>query len=145
MVVRIANTDAEIAGCHAVMAQLRPQVPEADFVARIRSQMDEGYELAWIEDDGAARGVAKAVAGFRLINTLSLGRHIYVDDLVSDNPARSAGYGGALLDGLAEEARRRGCVGLDLDSGVQRFDAHRFYFRQRMSIAAYHFTLPLED
>ena len=74
-----------------------------------------------------------------------MGAVVDVDDLVADNAARSRGYGGLLLDWLAAEAKRRGCVGLDLDSGVQRADAHRFYFRQRMTIAAYHFILPLEE
>jgi len=32
---------------------------------------------------------------------------------------------------------------LDLDSGTQRTDAHRFYLRERMSITSLHFTLPL--
>jgi len=37
---------------------------------------------------------------------------------------------------LAEE----GCGRLQLDSGVQRADAQRFYFREGMSISAYHFS-----
>jgi hypothetical protein len=32
---------------------------------------------------------------------------------------------------------------LDLDSGVHRHDAHRFYLRERMLISAHHFTKPL--
>jgi GNAT superfamily N-acetyltransferase len=150
MVVRIALTDAEITGCYPVMAQLRPHVPEEEFVAMVRTQMDEGYELAWIadNDDAAANGdsgPARAVAGFRVYHNLFRGLHMYVDDLVTDKTARSGGYGGSLLEWLAAEAKRRDCVGLDLDSGVQRFDAHRFYFRQRMTIAAYHFVRSLED
>jgi hypothetical protein len=32
---------------------------------------------------------------------------------------------------------------LDLDSGVTRFDAHRFYLRERMHIQSHHFALAL--
>ncbi len=68
-----------------------------------------------------------------------------VDDLVTDAAARSHGYGAALFDWLVAEARRLDCRQLSLDSGVQRFDAHRFYLRKRMSITAHHFTLKLVE
>ncbi|MGZ5001726.1 MAG: GNAT family N-acetyltransferase, partial [Chthoniobacterales bacterium] len=31
-----------------------------------------------------------------------------------------------------------------LDSGVQRFDAHRFYLMKRMKISSHHFSLELD-
>jgi hypothetical protein len=48
-----------------------------------------------------------------------------------------------LLDWLVEQARLHGCENLELDSGVQRFDTHRFYFRKRMHISSYHFRLQI--
>jgi GNAT superfamily N-acetyltransferase len=75
---------------------------------------------------------------------LARGWHMYVDDLVTDELGRSRGYGAFLMDWLVARAREEGCDNLDLDSGVQRFAAHRFYFRQRMTISAYHFALPLK-
>ena len=70
---------------------------------------------------------------------------MYVDDLITSDAARSKGFGGQLLDWLVEQAAGRGCAQLELDSGVQRFDAHRFYFRKRMKIASYHFSLKTKD
>jgi hypothetical protein len=32
-----------------------------------------------------------------------------------------------------------------LDSGVQRFGAHRFYLRRRMDITSHHFALDLRQ
>jgi hypothetical protein len=49
-----------------------------------------------------------------------------------------------MLDWLTEEARRADCVQLHLDSGVQRPDAHRFYFREGLTISAYHFRKDLQ-
>jgi len=57
---------------------------------------------------------------------------------------RSAGYGGELFDWLVEQAREKDCEHLELDSGVQRFDAHRFYLLKRMEISSYHFSLPID-
>ena len=41
---------------------------------------------------------------------------------------------------LEEAIRRAAHWVLDLDSGVQRHDAHRFYFRERMHVSSHHFT-----
>ncbi|HYE75022.1 MAG TPA: GNAT family N-acetyltransferase, partial [Blastocatellia bacterium] len=52
-------------------------------------------------------------------------------------------YGDALFNWLKEYAKTAQCEALELDSGVQRFGAHRFYLRNRMSIVAHHFSLKL--
>ena len=89
-------------------------------------------------------GAVRAVAGYRYYDKLHSGRNLYVDDLVTDSDDRSRGYGGKLLAWLNDEARAHGCVQLELDSGVQRFDAHRFYFRERMHVSAYYFVIPIK-
>jgi GNAT superfamily N-acetyltransferase len=87
--------------------------------------------------------VAFAVAGFRLVEMLAWGRSLYVDDLVTDSAERSKGYGESLMRWLIDCARATGCEELHLDSGVQRFDAHRFYLAQRMKISSHHFAIDL--
>jgi GNAT superfamily N-acetyltransferase len=139
MKIADAQTDEEIASCYAVMRELRSSLVDADFVTTVRRLQAGGYHLAFVTDEGRVR----AVAGYRIQEMLWCGLHLYVDDLVTEDTARSRGYGHALLSWLAEKARARGCRQLQLDSGVQRFDAHRFYFRERMHIAAYHFTVDL--
>jgi GNAT superfamily N-acetyltransferase len=121
------------------MAQLRPELDEARFVAAVERQRAEGYELVALREQGQVL----AVVGFRIRHSLAWGRHLYIDDLVTDAQARSRGLGGALLDWCIERARREGCTQLHLDSGVQRFDAHRFYLRHRMRIRSHHFALDL--
>ncbi len=135
-----AESDADILRCFPVMAQLRPHLVETEFVARVRRMQGEGFRLARLEEDGTVR----AVAGYRFHEKLFSGRNLYVDDFVSDTTRRSQGHGARLLAWLAEQARARDCDLLELDSGVQRFDAHRFYFRERMRIASYHFSRALK-
>ncbi len=140
MRILVADTEHDIARSYAVMVQLRPHLDgEAAFVEQVKRQQVEGYRLAFVEDEGQVT----AVAGFRLLEMLSRGRFMYVDDLVTDDDRRSQGYGDALFDWLQAYACEQGCRHLDLDSGVQRFAAHRFYYRKRMHIAAYHFALEL--
>lgn len=139
MNVRLAETDGEIARCFRVMSQLRPHLLEEEFVARVQRQRSDGFHLAYVERDGEVA----AVAGYRFVEMLSRGLFLYVDDLVTDEAKRSSGFGDALFAWLVARARERGCAQVNLDSGVQRFAAHRFYFRNRMHVAAYNFTLPI--
>ncbi len=121
------------------MHQLRPNLIEKDFVARVRDQQREGYVLAYFHEEGAVR----SVAGFRIHGRMHSGRTLYVDDLVTDSAERSRGHGDRLFDWLVGHARQSGCQMLSLDSGTQRVDAHRFYLRKRMRISCLHFDLPL--
>ena len=138
--IALAVEDDDILSCYAVMAQLRPHVPAEDFLPRVRRQMEiAGYRLAYVAD-----GEVKAVAGFRVSECLAWGTFTYVDDLVAREGERSKGYGGQLFDWLVEYARGEGCEQFHLDSGVQRFAAHRFYLAKRMYIEGHHFGLKLK-
>jgi GNAT superfamily N-acetyltransferase len=139
MIVRPATTDDDVRRCFPVMHQLRTHLREDEFLPTIRRQEAGGFRLAFVEDAGRVR----AVAGFRVMDNLYSGRVLYVDDLVTDEAARSRGYGKQLLEWLVGRAREANCRTLELDSGVQRFDAHRFYLTNRMVIASHHFRLEL--
>jgi GNAT superfamily N-acetyltransferase len=138
--IAIAQTPREIQKCHAVMRELRPKFESSeDFVAQVRRQQKQGYRIAFVEDGGEIC----AVAGYRYLESLFSGKFLYVDDLVTRAQDRSRGFGGDLLDWLFSEAVAHGCVRLELDSGVQRADAHRFYFSKRLTINSFHFGRPL--
>jgi len=134
-----AHTDDQIRRCFPVMKQLRTHLEEPDFIPRVRRQMTAGFRLAFLEEDGAVR----AAAGFRIYENLSSGRYLYIDDLVTDSDQRSKDFGGKLFDWLVELARANRCEVLALDSGVQRFGAHRFYLRKRMDLTSHHFAIRL--
>lgn len=134
-VIKRVETDREIIDCFEVMSQLRPHLTGAEFPGRVRLQMQEGYRMACAMD---ADTVA-AVAGYRISHSLSWGKFMYVDDLVTDAAKRSRGIGKALLQWLIGEARQHGCNEFHLDSGTQRKDAHRFYEREGLDMIGYHF------
>ncbi|NJN88163.1 MAG: GNAT family N-acetyltransferase [Leptolyngbyaceae cyanobacterium SL_7_1] len=139
MEVQLAGSDLQIFNCFPVVVQLRPHLQQDTFVDRVQRQMQEGYQLAFIQ----AQAEVVAIAGFRMIENLSWGKILYVDDLVVSEQARSQGYGEQLLQWLMEYGKQQQCEQLHLDSGVQRFAAHRFYFRQRLTINSYHFAVQL--
>lgn len=132
-----ATTDAEIADCYDVMAELRPHIPRERFLPLVKSMHADGYRLACIREGGRV----VAVAGYRVSTNLFYGRHFYVDDLVTTESGRSKGHGKALLGWLRELARESGCDAFHLDSGVQRKRAHQFYLREGMELSSYHFSM----
>jgi GNAT superfamily N-acetyltransferase len=138
-VLRVCDAES-IRRCFPVMVQLRPHLNEACFCEQVRRQMEsQDYHLVALEHDGTI----VAVAGYRFAETLAWGRYIYVDDLIADEACRGKGYGGQLLDWLVDEVARKGCGALHLDSGVQRFAAHRFYLGKGMDVTCRHFALDL--
>ncbi len=138
MSIKLAESDFQILGCFPVISQLRPHLEQDNFVEQIRYQMKEGYQLAFLEVEKQA----VAVAGFRISNCLASGKFLYIDDLVVEFK-RSHSYGQQLFQWLIEYARNHECKHLSLDSGVQRFAAHRFYLMQRMNITSHHFSMEL--
>ena len=135
--------DDELHLAAAALLELRPAWGDTHgLVERVREQRAAGYRVAAAFEDGDPD--AAAVAGFRLGENLAWGRYVYVDDLVTRESLRGRGHAEAVMRWVEEEARRLGCDGVHLDSGVgtNRQPAHRFYFRHGMRISSYHFHKP---
>ena len=64
------------------------------------------------------------------INSVRFGARCWIEDLAVSPDHRSQGVGGALLDAAEEWARARGATHLELDTGLAREDAQRFYERR---------------
>jgi len=137
--IRIASSTSDIERCFPVMKQLREKLTLEQYSQRVALQQKEGYQTAFVDNDGEI----VAVAGFRFFHMLSSGKTLYVDDLVTDEAHRSKGFGEALINWLIELARSSDCQTFSLESGVHRRRAHRFYFVQGMYITDFHFQLSL--
>ncbi|QLG63414.1 GNAT family N-acetyltransferase [Halorarum salinum] len=123
MTVREVETAAERAAAFPVLAELRSHLDEEQFERLYAEMADEGYRLFAAYDDGEPI----AVAGVTLSTNFYLGGHAYVYDLVTTADRRSEGHGKRLLEHVHEWARDRGCEAVELESGLWREDAHRFY------------------
>jgi GNAT superfamily N-acetyltransferase len=114
-----AVVDAALfAAAEPVHRQLRPHLP-ADY----RRRMEEV---------------------FRVLEKTFTGRELYCDDLVTDEAHRSGGAGRAMIAYMERLGRERGCDVLALDSGCQRQQAHKFYFREGLVVGAFHFSKKLK-
>ena len=117
------------------MGELRAHLSLEQFRELYASTHPDGYRVVCVFDGDSCR----AVAGYRIMTNLISGKHMYVDDLVTATEWRSHGYGRLLNKYLTDLARNEGCGSIQLDSAVHRGDAHRFYFRERYRITAFHF------
>ena len=107
-----------------VHRQLRTGLP-ADYAGRLRSVFANGGRMTVAVETAEVRGVAL----WRVIENTYEGRRLYVDDL---------------LRHLEQKATEFQCDVLALDSGTQRTDAHRFYFREGLVIPAFSFRKTLK-
>ncbi len=128
--------DPELDGVLGVIHVLRDHVPLPELRVRFERGAAEGYRLIGVR----AGDAWKAAAGFHVFTNFNNGRILYVDDLVTISDGRSQGFGRRLNEHLVQLARREGCATIELDSGVQRHDAHRFYLRERYHISSHHFS-----
>jgi GNAT superfamily N-acetyltransferase len=137
MNVRMAESDADLERISGVVLQLRNAFDRERLIAQIKQQREAGYRIAYVESDGEIVCVAGFIVGIKL----AWGKHIYVDDLVTAESHRSKGAGAKRIAWLKTHARQLGCNQLHLDSGVQRFSAHRFYLREGFNIVSHHFSI----
>jgi len=139
MEIKTAITEEDILKCWDVLVALRPHLNKNNFVATVKAMIEEGYTLAYIEED------AKAIAavGFRYLQFLYNGKHFYIDDLSTLPEYRGKGYAGKLLDFVIAKATENGYKAITLDSGYTRFDAHRLYLNKGFILSTHHFSKTL--
>lgn len=125
---------AQISACEPLHIQLRPDV-EQPYTKHLEAILAEGARLAI----GRIDGEICCLALYRIFKTTLGGPRLYVDDLVTDSRLRGKKYGELLLQWVENEAQSEGCSMATLESGVQRAEAHRFYFRSGYAITAFSF------
>ena len=109
----------------SLLRELTPTLTQERYAKRVRAALETNYRLVV----GMSRGKVVCVAGYRILETLSWGRILFVDDLVTAPDKRSQGFGSAMIDRLAEIANDRRCCQIQLESGASRRRAHAFYRR----------------
>lgn len=119
-ICRELREDREIEAAFPLMAALRDRICAGTFLAEIRRQQAQGYELV-----GAFwNGRLAALAGVRRTHTLSRGEHLFIDDLVTEPALQGRGHATRLLQWLAARAAAEGVPRIHLDS---RLTARGFY------------------
>jgi GNAT superfamily N-acetyltransferase len=114
--------------------------PEHARKAITEAIVSPGSAILVADEGGRLVGFCTAYLDF---DSVRFGRRCWVEDLAVDPERRSRGIGAALLDAAKEWARGAGASHLELDSGLARTDAHRFYEREGAVGQSYSFHWPL--
>ncbi len=128
-----------LAQSETVHRQLRPHLP-TDYIRRMKEVFASGADMAVCVRENTVCGICV----FRIEEKTFDGRVLYCDDLVTDETSRSSGVGRALIRYMEALATERGCDTFTLDSGTQRQQAHKFYFREGLTVSAFHFSKTLK-
>ncbi|EPX4131445.1 GNAT family N-acetyltransferase [Vibrio parahaemolyticus] len=137
MEVQFLEKNSDYESVLEVLLQLRPNYNLDTLSGQIEKQQSNGYQVVYVK---SPEGVL-AAAGFRVGEKLAWGKHIYIEDLVTNAQFRSSGVGKFIIDWFKTYALESGCEQIHLDSGVQRFPAHKFYLREGFNIASHHFSI----
>ena len=134
--VQVADTDEKIMKCREVILELRPHLIKEEFVSLIKKLQQDKLTMIFIGEEGNAVAAACFVEGVKLHR----GKFIYIDDLSTMPAYRGKGLGTTLLDWIFGYAKKNNFEQVHLDSGVQRFDAHRLYLKYGFNITSHHFA-----
>ncbi|GAA3077957.1 GNAT family N-acetyltransferase [Streptomyces olivoverticillatus] len=123
-----------------VLRELRPHLTETLFHEVYREGHGQGLRFtAAYTDDGICAGAARLARRRQYEHAAHAVRR-----RPGDHRRRTLHrHRQRLLAHLERHARDAGCHHLTLDSGTHRTGAHRFYLRERMDIAAFHFAKEL--
>ncbi|NRA88671.1 MAG: GNAT family N-acetyltransferase [Rhizobiales bacterium] len=137
--IKIAKTRDELIACWPLMHELRYDVAMEDYLLMYEDMKAEGYNIAYLTDNNEI----VSCAGFRINTTLFRGKFLYVDDLVTATKHRSKQYGDRIMSWLKNCAIENRCKHITLNSGAQRYAAHKFYLNQGFVIEPHRFTINL--
>jgi len=134
---------AILRAAETVHRQLRMKMPVGTdaYLTRMGRIAQDGARIVVVAEKPAADAaadvvpVALGVGVFRFyVDAATQQLTCWVDDLVTDSNKRSLGVGAWLADAIRAEARARNIPTWQLDSGVWRHQAHKFYFREGLII-----------
>ena len=122
-----------------IMRQLRSNISEDEYLARIEGARAEGYRLFVLMEGDEPHGLI----GWRLVNDLASGRSLYVDDLIVDERKRGRNHGQTLIGFARKSALDENCLAIRLSSAMRRKRAHAFYDREGFDRGGFAFKLNL--
>jgi GNAT superfamily N-acetyltransferase len=126
----------ELDVAYDIVKQLRKELSYDKFEDLIYEMRERPYVMLGIFE----KEKLVCFAGVVVQTNLYHKRHLFVDELVTDEKERSRGYGEMMLEYLRDYAKMAMCERIVLSSGLVREDAHRFYEREGFVKKSYVFV-----
>lgn len=138
MKILTAQTQSDLEKFYPLLTQLRPGLSFESFLDTYNNaQKNDQYELVgFLDGDHVA-----ALIGYRVLYDFVRGRHLYIDDLITNENLRSAGLGATVLKFAEEKARELHCVGgLRLCAALENERGIKFYEKNGWKARAFAFV-----
>ncbi len=103
------------------------KLSDSDFLRETRSLIEGDCDVIVCEEDGEIKGYA--LVNYVVQNNLFLNvpERCFVDQLAVKDEFRRQGIGTKLMRYIADTAKERGCVSVELDVWCENYDAVDFY------------------
>ncbi|WP_047544646.1 GNAT family N-acetyltransferase [Psychroserpens sp. Hel_I_66] len=111
------------------------KVSEALLKERFAEMVTQNYECAVICDGDKLIGVS----GMWFCTRHYVGKTVEIDHVYIEASYRNKGLGKTFLDWLYNYAKSKGCTTVELNTYVQNYPSHKFYYNEGFEILGYHF------
>jgi len=103
--------------------------------ARFTEMASQNYECAAMYDEDKLIGVS----GMWFMTRHYSGKSMEVDHVYISNEYRRKGLGKRFFDWIYVYAKEKGCNSSELNTYVQNYPSHKFYYNEGYEIYGYHF------
>ena len=111
------------------------KVSEALLIERFAEMVTQNYECAVVFDSDRLIGVT----GLWYCTRHYAGKTVELDHVYIDDDYRSRGLGKEFLQWIYEHVKTKGCNTAELNTYVQNYPSHKFYYNEGFEILGYHF------
>ncbi|MBN2815699.1 MAG: GNAT family N-acetyltransferase [Campylobacterales bacterium] len=126
----------ELYEAYALVKQLRNGLSYEEFEDLIYDMRHMEYKMFGLFE----RGELVCYSGVAIQTNLYHKRHLYIFDLVTDEPWRFMGFAKTMLAFLEDFAKTAMCERIVLSSGFAREDAHKLYEKYGFETTGYLFV-----
>lgn len=106
---------------------------------RFTEMASQNYECAVIADGNLLIGVT----GLWFCTRHYAGKTVEVDHVYIDEAYRNKGLGKQFLSWIYAYVKTKGCTTVELNTYVQNYPSHKFYYNEGFEILGYHFLKKL--
>ena len=111
------------------------KVTEAILKLRFDEMKHQNYECAVIFDGDDVIGVS----GLWFCTRHYVGKSVELDHVYIRSEHRNKGLGKQFMDWIYAYVKEKGCNSMELNTYVQNFPSHKFYYNEGYEIWGYHF------
>ena len=111
------------------------KVPDSVLESRFAEMISQNYECAVVYDEDTLIGVC----GLWYCTRHYSGKSVELDHVFIKDKYRNKGLGKQFMDWIDRYVKLKGCESVELNTYVQNYLSHKFYYNQGFEILGYHF------